>query len=494
MLRELIKGLDGQEDAPRFEDVEVSAVKSDSRAIGPGDVFVAVRGLSSDGHDFVADASQRGAVACITEVPCDTGRAANIVVANSARALAELSSRINGDAHERLRLVGVTGTNGKTSTAHLFRAVFRESPLGDVGIIGTVGHGAGKTLEASVHTTPEPAAMHRLFAQMEKQGCIGVVMEVSSHAVRQQRVWGLDFEIGMLTNVTRDHLDYHPTFEDYVGAKKEFCYSLVDDRRKKKPGTLIYSTDNEESRRIGHEFPGAKVSVSCEDKADVYASSIDASLEATMFDLHLGREKPVAVSLRLLGSFSAANAVMAAAAAHVMGVDAQSIKRGLESVPQVPGRFEALGGGDRPVVVVDYSHTPDSLERTLRFCRRLKPDRLLVVFGCGGDRDRGKRPLMGKIAQEGSDVCYVTSDNPRSEVPQAIIEDILQGMDPSHSSLRVEVDRRKAIRAAIAEARVRDLVAICGKGHEDYQIIGSERHHFDDREEARKALDAGSER
>ena len=493
MLQELISNLKGSTVSGKPLDVDVVGVKSDSRAIESGDVFVAVRGVTVDGHDYVSDAARRGAVACVTEAPCDTANAVNIVVPDSAKALAELSARVHGDPAARLRLVGVTGTNGKTSTAHLFRAICNASPtLGKFGVIGTVGHGAGRQLASAQHTTPEPVTMHRLLGEMEEDGCVGVVMEVSSHAVRQQRTWGLDFEIGMLTNVTRDHLDYHSSFEDYVEAKKEFCYSLISDNRRKPRGTLIYSLDNDVAQAIGSGFPGPKVSISSRGPADVYADDIVATLTGTSFTLHVTDAAPTPINLQLLGGFSVANAVMAAAAAHTLGIDGASITGGLQSVPQVPGRFEKIGGGAMPVVVVDYSHTPDSLERTLQFCRGLGPARVIAVFGCGGDRDRGKRPQMGRIAEENADVCYVTSDNPRTEDPVAIIEDILGGMDRDSARVRVEVDRSRAILDAVNGANVGDIVAICGKGHEDYQVIGTTRHHFDDREEAARALDGWS--
>ncbi len=486
-LPDLIEALEGQP-VQELRAVEVHGVTSDSRTVGKGDVFVAVRGGEADGHDFVQEAARNGAVAVVTEEPVSVKGPANVVVRDSTRALAELAARFFGDPASKLRIYGITGTNGKTSTAHMFRAICaRTGPLRNMGIMGTVGHGTGTRLEAGAHTTPEPVTLHRLLGEMVEQDCNGVVMEVSSHAVRQQRIWGLDFEIGMLTNVTRDHLDYHSSFEDYVDAKREFCFSLTSGRRGKKGGTLVYSKDNDFSREIGSVFPGDKISTSIVGQADAYADNIEATLRGTRFDLHIG-DAVVSVSMKLLGLFTVANATLAAAAAHVLGIDTDSIKGGLEALDRVPGRFEALGGAGHPVVVVDYSHTPDSLERTLEFCRGLKPDRLIGVFGCGGDRDRGKRPLMGAIAQEKCDVAYVTSDNPRTEDPHDIIADILGGMDRGRKGLIVQVDRRKAIHDAIAQARSADLVAICGKGHEDYQIIGAVRHHFDDREEASAAL------
>lgn len=486
-LRGLIAVLD-KERARRVRDAEVKDVKSDSRKVEPGDVFVAVRGVEADGHRFVGDAVERGAVACVTEKAMNTGRAVNVVVEDSAKALAVLASEISGNPATDLRLFGVTGTNGKTSTAHLFRAICVRSSWGKVGIIGTVGHGVGTELEPALHTTPEPITLHKLLSDMKEQECVGVVMEVSSHAVRQQRTWGLDFEIGMLTNVTRDHLDFHPTFDDYLNAKREFCYSLIADGRRKDPGTLVYSIDDAHAREIGTQFPGKKISTSIEGRADVHASDLDATLAGTRFTLHVGGQQSTPIRLRLLGSFSASNAVVAAAAGHAIGIGIDGIKAGLESVERVPGRFDALGGRTKPLAVVDYCHTPDSLERTLAFCRALKPKKLIVVFGCGGDRDRGKRPLMGEIAQRHADTCYLTSDNPRTEDPLAIIDDVLAGMNRRGGGLNVEPNRRKAIHAAIRHAELGDLVAICGKGHEDYQILGTTRQHFDDREEAEHAL------
>ncbi len=475
-------------------DITVTGIQSDSRRVERGNIFVATRGGSVDGHDYVDDAVKMGAVAVVCERPFETSASSKvavtqIIVDDAVRALSRLASAYYGEPAGRLRLFGVTGTNGKTTTAHLLRSIMDGSPFGRTGIIGTVGHGTGAELETSVHTTPEPLTLHRLFKDMVDLGCVGVVMEVSSHAVKQQRTWGVDFEIGMLTNVTRDHLDYHPTFEDYVGAKREFCYTLISTDRKKKNGTLIYSRDNRYSREIGEGFPGQKVSTSAEGPADVFATNVKATIEGTCFDFHMGERAGVPIELRLLGGFNVWNALVAAAAAGVLGIDIEFIKRGLEAVNRVPGRFEAIRPeGNGPLVIVDYSHTPDSLERTLVFCRDLHPERLITVFGCGGDRDRGKRPLMGEIAQQLSDVCYVTSDNPRTEDPVEIIEEILAGMDTGRNGLFVEIDRRKAISSAIRGATDKDLVAVCGKGHEDYQIIGHTRHHFDDREEAAKAL------
>ncbi len=487
-LSRLIGALSGA-DVHNMRDTVITKITNDSRLAEQGALFVATQGTHSDGHSFIDAALERGAAAIVTEKHVPVRHVVHVVVEDSTRALAELASEFYGNPSRDLRLFGVTGTNGKTSTTHLLRSIAEASAWGKVGVIGTVGHGTAGELEASVHTTPEPVTLHRLFAEMREKGCVGVVMEVSSHAVRQQRVWGVDFEIGMLTNVTRDHLDFHRTFEDYLGAKREFCESLIAKSRKKKEGVLVYSIDNEHSRDIGESFRGHKVSTSIEEQADVFATEVRADLQGTRFLLHIKGKQSVEVNLKLLGSFSVSNAVLAAAGAHVLGIEIEGIKAGLEAVARVPGRFEALGGGPRPHVIVDYSHTPDSLERMLLFCRALNPKRLIAVFGCGGDRDRGKRPLMGEIARRISHVCFVTSDNPRTEDPAQIVDEILAGVDRKRPGLFVEIDRRKAIREAVRMARPGDVVAICGKGHEDYQIIGTTRHHFDDREEAEKALE-----
>lgn len=471
-------------------DVDVSGITSNSNQVEPGHCFVAIRGSRADGHRFLEDAIARGAAVCIIEsMPAPLSVPA-VIVPDTAKALALLAARFYGNPADDLWLCGVTGTNGKTSTVHLLRSICEASAWGSVGIIGTVGHGTGGALEPAVHTTPDAVKLHQLFSEMKDSGCRGVVMEVSSHAIRQQRTYGVDYVVGILTNVTHDHLDYHKTFEDYAAAKREFCFSLAGPHRRRAPGVLVYFAGDAVANSIGAAFAGETVSVGLSDSCDVYADDLVADLRGTRFTIRFGRTAGVPVTLPLLGRFSAYNALLAAAAAHHMGIEKEDIKRGLEALRRVPGRFETFGGGDKPLAVVDYSHTPDSLERVLRFCLDLKPRRLITVFGCGGDRDKEKRPVMGRIARQHSHRAYVTSDNPRTEDPAAIIDEILAGMDVDGGEVVVEPDRRRAIAAAIANAAAGDLVAICGKGHEDYQIIGTIRHHFDDREEAVAALEA----
>jgi UDP-N-acetylmuramoyl-L-alanyl-D-glutamate--2,6-diaminopimelate ligase len=477
--------------------VNVKGISTDSRGVKRGDVFVALRGTTADGHNHVGEAVGNGASAVVTERPMpeiSEAGSANVVVEDTSKALARLAARYHGDPADTMFLCGITGTNGKTSTAHMYRSIIEASKWGCLGIVGTLGHGVGGDLEKTPHTTPDPVELHSRFREMVDNGCNGVVMEVSSHAVRQHRTWGLDFNVGILTNVTHDHLDYHKTIEDYQSAKKEFCDALTSAGRRKPPGTLVYCSDDPVARRIGEQFRGHKLPVSVVGNGDsteelgVYATGVSATLEGTAFTLHFRDANDIDVNMRLLGSFCAINAALAAAGARATGISADAIKQGLEKIDRIPGRFEAIGGAGRPVAIIDYSHTPDSMERVLNTCRGLGPGRLVTVFGCGGDRDKSKRPLMGKVAQSLSDVVYLTTDNPRSEPIDAIIQDILSGMDRDAGDFEVELDRGQAIRRAVGGAEAGDVVVLLGKGVENCQIVGGERLSFSDRDEAEGAL------
>jgi UDP-N-acetylmuramoyl-L-alanyl-D-glutamate--2,6-diaminopimelate ligase len=463
----------------------VRAVAVDSRKVQDGDVFVAVRGTVVDGHDFIGNALQRGAVAVVAEHGVAPLGVPLILVEDSAKALALIAARFHGDPATSLRLCGVTGTNGKTSTSHLVRSIMRASGR-RMGIVGTLGHGVD-TLVRDPHTTPDALSLHSWLRVMRDQNCFGVVMEVSSHAVRQHRTWGLDFEVGILTNVTHDHLDFHKSMSDYRAAKAEFCNSLADTGRHKPAGTLVFWTDDPIALEIGAAFRGRKVGVGTAAGADWRVSDVDVSIRATRFTLVLPDGGEIRPTMRLLGGFVPANAALAAAAAVAMGATPAEAQAGLEAIDRVPGRFEALGGGDRPVVVIDYAHTPDGFQRVLETCRGLKPRRLTVVFGCGGDRDRAKRPVMGALAERYCDSCYVTTDNPRSERVETIVEEVLGGMRERANAI-VELDRARAIASAIAESGPDDLVALLGKGHEEYQIIGNEKIPYNERARAEEAL------
>jgi UDP-N-acetylmuramoyl-L-alanyl-D-glutamate--2,6-diaminopimelate ligase len=481
MLSEMIENIDVKERS-NYRDLEIAGVETDSRLVGKGELFVAMKGHELDGHDFIEQAISKGAAALVLsrsyENPLPT-----IIVEDTARAAAMLAKNFYGDPASNLALVGITGTNGKTSASFLLRSIMSEA-MGPSGLIGTVGFGSGDDLSAATHTTPSTVDLYRILSEFLAQGCGSVAMEVSSHAAAQGRITGLEFDVGVFTNISRDHLDYHGTLEEYVAAKEIFVSSLTDPRRRKSPGILAFNSDDPRVCDVAKRFNGSTVSFGFGEAAAVRGEGLVADLEGTSFDLKCGSER-ARVELKLLAAFSAHNALAAAAAAHALGIGVNQIKQGLERVSGVPGRFQVISTGRGPKVIVDYAHTPDAMESLLAFCRELNPARITTVFGCGGDRDRGKRPLMGGIAEKMSDVIYVTDDNPRTEDPDRIIEEILAGIE---GTANVERDRRIAISKAIEGAKEGELVVLAGKGHESYQIVGTEELPFDDALEALDAL------
>jgi UDP-N-acetylmuramoyl-L-alanyl-D-glutamate--2,6-diaminopimelate ligase len=468
-----------------FRDVDVTGIATDSRSLKAGDCFVAIKGHAADGHAFVEEAARRGASALVVEHAIE-GAIPAIVVRDSSLAAALMAKRFFGDPASRLRLAGITGTNGKTSSAFLLRSIMNIAH-GPCGIIGTIGYGDSNELASARNTTPGAVDLYRVMDGFLKRGCRSAVMEVSSHAAEQGRIAGLEFDVGAFTNVTRDHLDYHVTVERYVEAKESFVRTLVESGRKKRPGTFVYNIDDPEVARVAKRFAGPSLSFGLSSSSDVRAEGVKANLKGTRFDLVIGsgRER---LDLKLLGTISVYNALTAAACAHALGVDAGRIKAGLENVAQVPGRFQVVSIGRGPAVVVDYAHTPDALEKLLIFCRELGPRTIVTVFGCGGDRDKGKRPMMGGIAARLSNIVFITDDNPRTENPDLIVKEILEGVGASAVPIHVVRDRRSAIRAAIGAAREGDLVVIAGKGHENEQICRDGRVPFNDALEAEEAL------
>ncbi len=468
-----------------FRDADVTGIATDSRSLKAGDCFVAIQGHAADGHAFVAEAVRKGASALVVEHAIE-GSIPAVVVRDSALAAAFMAKRFFGDPASRLRLAGITGTNGKTSSAFLLRSIMNIAH-GPCGIIGTIGYGDSDELASGRNTTPGAVDLYRVMAGFLERGCRSTVMEVSSHAAEQGRIAGLEFDVGAFTNVTRDHLDYHGTFERYIEAKEAFVRSLAESGRKKPTGTFVYNIDDPEVARVAKRFAGPGLSFGLSPSADVRAEGLTANLKGTSFDLitESGRGH---LDLRLLGKISVYNALTAAACAHALGVGVDHIKAGLENVAQVPGRFQVVSIGRGPTAVVDYAHTPDALEKLLNFCRELGPRAIVTVFGCGGDRDRGKRPMMGGIAARLSDVVFVTDDNPRTEDPDGIVKEILDGIGGSEASVRVVRDRRSAIREAIGAAGEGDIVVIAGKGHENEQICRDGRVPFNDALEAEEAL------
>jgi len=449
--------------------LNVTGVTADSRAVAPGMVYVAVRGSQADGHRFIADAVARGAVAVVVEQEVATA-VPTVRVSDGRRAALALGRYWHGDPGSRLTLVGITETNGKTTTTSLIRHLLNAT--GTAGSIGTLGafDGAGEPVESTAGslTTPGPIDLQATLGRMLAGGVKTVVMETSSHSLDQGRLDGLSFAAGVFTNLTRDHLDYHGTMESYLAAKLRLDALLGPD------GVQVVNADDQAWRTL--PSGRRRVTFGLTPTAEVRAVELQLHHAGSTFRLVSPLGEGV-VRLPLLGDFNVANALGAAACAVALGRPLTEIIDRLDRAPQVPGRMERLA--QEPAVVLrDYAHTPDALERALSALRPLTPGRLIVVFGCGGDRDRGKRPVMGRIAATLADRAIVTSDNPRTEDPEAIIADVEQGMgEVPHDR---EVDRRAAIAAALAGAGPQDSVLLAGKGHETYQVIGTEKLPFDE--------------
>jgi UDP-N-acetylmuramoyl-L-alanyl-D-glutamate--2,6-diaminopimelate ligase len=487
----------------RREDPPIRGIQIDSRVVAPGDLFVALRGSQADGHHFLGAAGKLGAAAFLVEAVPDgvdlQGRPA-LVVRDTRRALAPLATRFYGNPSAELTLVGVTGTNGKTSTTYLVESILHQAGR-EVGVIGTVEVRYAGERHRAINTTPESLELQRLLRAMRTWGVDAVAMEVSSHGLALGRVDGCRFAVGAITNLTQDHLDFHGTMEAYRDAK-----ALLFARHIAADGAAVVHLDDsyapafvEAARAAGVRL--VTTSRRPETGADVALLSADVSLSGTRASVRLPGTASLEVTLPLIGDFNLENMLVAVGIATALGVAPASIAAGLAAVPQVPGRVErvhaALPGA--PTVLVDYAHTPDAVEKLLRTVRPLAQGRLITVFGCGGDRDRAKRPLMAQAVARWSDRVVATSDNPRTEDPMAILGEVERGLgglcrvgtpalDATAASYTVLPDRRAAIELALAIAQPEDTVVIAGKGHEDYQIVGRERLPFDDRAEARRAL------
>jgi UDP-N-acetylmuramoyl-L-alanyl-D-glutamate--2,6-diaminopimelate ligase len=470
-LLDALKRADLLVSVPGTDPGVVDHLTVDSRTARPGSVYLAMRGSQSDGHAFVAAAAARGAVAAVVETAQDVA-IPQALVRDGRRAAVVLARAWYGDPASRLTLVGITGTNGKTTTTALARHLL--NARGTAGSIGTLGafDGAGEAVESTAGnlTTPGPVDLQATFAALATRGVDTVAMETSSHSLDQGRLDGLTFAVGVFTNLTRDHLDYHGTMDAYLAAKLRLLGLLSLD------GTAVVNADDPAWRVL--PLGARRVTFGTEPGVDVRAAEL--RLDAAGSDFRLdGCFGSADVRLPLLGDFNVSNALAAAAAALALGHPLAEVASRLSAAPQVPGRMEVIA--ERPCAVLrDYAHTPDALERALRTLRPLTAGRLLVVFGCGGDRDRGKRPLMGRIAADHADLAIVTSDNPRTEDPGHIIDDVVTGMQGT-AHLRV-VDRRDAIARALDEARAGDTILLAGKGHETYQVLGTEKVPFDERE------------
>ncbi len=486
-LHELLQHL------PRFEIVRpaaagpVAGLAYDSREVQPGDVFVCWKGLRHDGHDYVAEAYRRGAVAAVAERPVP-GEGGLVVVPDGREALALLSAAFYGFPSRRLRLIGVTGTNGKTTTTHLIKAVLEQAGH-KVGLIGTIHHLIGNEVLQPHRTTPESLDLQRLLFQMAERGMEYAVMEVSSHAVVLKRTLGAEFDVGVFTNLSLDHLDFHGSLDNYAEAKARFFEALGADATKPNKAAII-NMDDARAPLMRDRSRVPVIGYGIDTETDWTARSVQVRPEGVSYEA----KTPAGVlslRLQLTGRFNVYNSLAAAAVGRHEGVPLPFIRTALEQVPGIPGRLERIDRGQPFTVLVDYAHSPDSLENVLNTCRSFAAGRVIVVFGAGGDRDKEKRPFMGEVAARLADVVIITSDNPRSERPEDIARQIEAGVlraGQRPGGYEIVIERRDAIRRAIEAARPGDIVLIAGKGHETTQEFHDRTIHFDDREEAARAL------
>lgn len=482
--------------------IAVDALTCDSRSVRPGTLFFALRGLHSDGHRYIEQAAASGAVAVVLE-DADFAPAglAWCRVPDGRAAMGHIAAHFNGNPTATKPLIGITGTNGKTTTTYLIEAILAAAGL-PAAVLGTISYRFGATTIQASHTTPESTELQSAFRQLGTAGAQAFVMEVSSHALEQKRVDGCHFDIGIFSNLTRDHLDYHVTMENYLEAKCRLFAELLRPTEQKPHRTAVINMDDPYGAEVARRAACPVITFGIDGNCDVRPVNVRSSvtgISATMitpageFDF----------TSQLLGRFNLSNILAAAAAGTALKVPLQAIRHGLEQHATVPGRMERVANNHGVTCLVDYAHTGDALENALATLQEIATGRIITVFGCGGDRDNGKRPIMGRIAATMSDLAIVTSDNPRTEKPQDILQQIIAGITPlglheycqadlvagfGKKGFVVNENRHQAIRLAIAMAQPGDIVLLAGKGHEDYQITGTTKHHFDDREEAATAF------
>jgi UDP-N-acetylmuramoyl-L-alanyl-D-glutamate--2,6-diaminopimelate ligase len=468
------------------DSIEITGLTADSRKVKPGDLFICLSGFTVDGHTFAAKAVEQGAAAIVTEKELDLP-ATIVRVPDTRRAMAMLADDFYGSPTHELKLIGVTGTNGKTTTTHLIDKILRDQQK-KTGLIGTIHMRIGDEYEEIKNTTPDAIELQKSFRRMRELASEYAIIEVSSHALQMGRVRGCNFHTAVFTNLTRDHLDYHQTMENYRFAKSLLFSQLGNQYKPGEMKTAVLNADDEASALFAEATPARVITYGITNAADIRAERIRITSRGTSFVANTFAGS-IEINLQLMGKFNVYNALAAIAVALTEGVPLAAIKASLEEIKGVSGRFEAVDAGQAFTVIVDYSHTPDSLENALATIKEFAVGRIFCVVGCGGDRDRTKRPIMAQIATKYADVTVLTSDNPRSEDPEAIIADMVAGLTeiPAESYVRL-VDRREAIRYAVSRAKENDVILIAGKGHETYQIIKGQVLPFDDREVAREEI------
>ena len=458
-------------------DLDIEVLEYDSRKIRTGSLFCCIVGTFSDGHAYAQKAVEAGAAGLLVEHELDVS-VPQVVVQNTRIAMAEMAAALYGHPEKELRIVGITGTNGKTTSTYMVKAIAERAGIKS-GLIGTIRNMVGQRIIDTERTTPESVDLYRLLREMRNEGVELVAMEVSSHSLDQHRVHGLTFEVGEFTNLTQDHLDYHVTFENYMNAKKKLFYQS-------KHG--VFNIDDPYASVIMEGLALPVTTFGVRERADVCASEIDITTRGVQFDLRYPGGK-TRIHVPIPGLFTVFNAMGAASVALALNISMEHIKSGLEDMQSVSGRLEPLPtNGLGFSVFVDYAHTPDALENVLKTVRGFATGRIVTVFGCGGDRDRAKRPIMGEIAGRYSDRLVVTSDNPRSEDPFTIIDAIEEGVKKSGCAYVKIEQRREAIRYALQNAKKDDVIVVAGKGHETYQEINGVKHHFDDKETVMELL------
>lgn len=475
-LSALLEGIEFE--APEGFDLgrEITEICYDSRKAAPGCAFLCISGTGSDGHNFVDMARRRDAAVIIAEKPEVQGDDV-LHTANTRLALARMASNFYGNPARELHIIGVTGTNGKTTVTYLLKQVLEQAGH-RVGLIGTIQNLIGEQVLESNYTTPEPLTLYKILRRMADAGCDYAVMEVSSHSLAQDRVGDIRFDVGIFTNLTQDHLDFHGTMENYMLAKAKL-FSMCE------KGVL--NADDPAGRRIAALGTAACTFFSAEGQGDVNAERIDLHARGVDFDL-TGGGVSTHIHLGIPGRFSVYNALAVAAAAEAIGIPRETTAEGLAKAHGVKGRAEIVPGPEQFTILIDYAHTPDGLYNILTTVKGFARGRVVAVFGCGGDRDRTKRPKMGKIGVDNADFCVITSDNPRSEDPDAIIADILTGVEGTETPYVVVANRAEAIRYAIEHAEKDDVIVLAGKGHETYQILREGTIHFDEREVVAEVL------
>ncbi|MBO1624860.1 UDP-N-acetylmuramoyl-L-alanyl-D-glutamate--2,6-diaminopimelate ligase [Bacillus cereus] len=465
------------------ENPEITSIEADSRKVTNGSLFVCMKGYTVDSHDFAKQAAAQGAAAIVAERPIDVDVPV-VLVKNTYRSLAVLADYFYEQPTHKLHLIGITGTNGKTTTSHIMDEIMRAHGH-KTGLIGTINMKIGDETFEVKNTTPDALTLQQTFHRMVEKNVNSAVMEVSSHALSLGRVHGCDYDVAVFTNLTQDHLDYHKTMEEYKHAKGLLFAQLGNSYHNNREKYAVLNSDDPVAEEYMRSTAATVITYGIDTHSDIMAKDIVMTSGGTTFTLVTPSES-IDITMKLIGKFNVYNVLAAIAATLVSGVSLQTIVEVVKKLTGVPGRFEVVDGGQDYTVIVDYAHTPDSLENVLTTAKQFAKGNVYCIVGCGGDRDRTKRPIMAGVATEYATHAILTSDNPRSEDPKSILDDMLTGA--KGNNYEVIIDRKEAIFHAVSEAKAEDIIIIAGKGHETYQIIGKDVHHFDDREIAKEAI------